>query len=391
MRRAGATASSTSTGHGVDAALIDRLDARRASSSRCPSRRKARDRDGARRPGLARLLPGRRRADLGRPRPEGGLYFGAELADDDPRVRAGLPLHGPNLFPTQVAGACARRCSRYLDAYDAARPRRDARASRVSLGLRRTTSRARYTADPTMLFRIFHYPPATGRATTAGASASTPTTACSRCSRRTTAAASRSARRDGWIDAPPIPGTFVCNIGDMLDRMTGGRYRSTPHRVRNPSGRDRLSFPFFFDPGFDAGGADARPDVADDVATRWDGQSVRAFDGTYGDYLLGKVAQVFPALRAGACDRLFAPLPPRQRPPTVAGCRAFRCAGSRSQHSPRAVARGSIASGRARPVRNRDMIASRSSGERLPRPSRRRRRAVDSGSPGAIATRSRRR
>jgi isopenicillin N synthase-like dioxygenase len=102
----------------------------------------------------------------------------------------------------------------------------------------------------------------------------------------------------GWIDAPPIPGTFVCNIGDMLDRLTGGWYRSTPHRVRNVSGRTRLSLPFFLDPGF----ADEVPPLpgraADDGGRRrWDGQDLRAFTGTYGDYLLGKVSKVFPQLQ----------------------------------------------------------------------------------------------
>jgi isopenicillin N synthase-like dioxygenase len=50
-----------------------------------------------------------------------------------------------------------------------------------------------------------------------------------------------------WIEAPPVHESFVCNISDMLDRLTGWLYRSTPHRVRNLSGRDRISFPFFFD------------------------------------------------------------------------------------------------------------------------------------------------
>ena len=79
--------------------------------------------------------------------------------------------------------------------------------------------------------------------------------------------------RSRWIPAPPVPGSFVCNIGDMLDRMTQGLYRSTPHRVRNPAPRDRLSFPFFFDPNFFARvepfhlpGWDAPPD---DQAERW--------------------------------------------------------------------------------------------------------------------------
>jgi hypothetical protein len=40
----------------------------------------------------------------------------------------------------------------------------------------------------------------------------------------------------------------------------------------------------------------ASADVDEDRARRWDGASVHAFQGTYGDYLLGKVSKVFPQL-----------------------------------------------------------------------------------------------
>jgi polar amino acid transport system ATP-binding protein len=87
----------------------------------------------------------------------------------------------------------------------------------------------------------------------------------------------------------------------MLDRMTGGLYKSTPHRVRNASGKDRMSWPFFFDPNFHAE-VKALPLAAaqaarDDSAERWDKANVHAFSGTYGAYLLGKVGKVCPDLK----------------------------------------------------------------------------------------------
>ena len=51
-----------------------------------------------------------------------------------------------------------------------------------------------------------------------------------------------------WIEAPPIEDTLVVNVGDLLERWTDGAFRSTPHRVINSSGKERLSLVLAFDP-----------------------------------------------------------------------------------------------------------------------------------------------
>jgi isopenicillin N synthase-like dioxygenase len=237
----------------------------------------------------------------GRPDLKEGLYLGTELALDDPRVRAGWPLHGANLWPghpPELRGAV-------LDYMAAAI--RTAHAvlagMALSLGLEEAWFQRHYTADPTVLFRIFRYPPqaagqrewGVGEHTDYGLLTLLLQDEVPGLQVRTSG---------GWLDAPPIPGTLVCNIGDMLDRLTGGLYRSTPHRVLNVDGRERFSFPLFFDPDFSAR-VTPLPDhahidasrVEADRSHRWDGASVLApFDGTYGDYLLGKVGKVFPQL-----------------------------------------------------------------------------------------------
>lgn len=59
--------------------------------------------------------------------------------------------------------------------------------------------------------------------------------------------------RDGdWVEGTPIHGTFVINIGDLIQRLTNDVYLANMHRVVNSSGRERYSIPFFIDANFDA-------------------------------------------------------------------------------------------------------------------------------------------
>ena len=58
---------------------------------------------------------------------------------------------------------------------------------------------------------------------------------------------------DRWIDASPVPGAIVVNIGELLEWATDGYLRATVHRVTSPTGAgERISVPFFVNPALDA-------------------------------------------------------------------------------------------------------------------------------------------
>ncbi|MDX2030820.1 MAG: 2-oxoglutarate and iron-dependent oxygenase domain-containing protein [Blastocatellia bacterium] len=234
----------------------------------------------------------------GRPDLKEGLYLGAELGADHPMVRAQIPLHGPNLFPSNLPGF-RETALEYMAALTILGHRLMAGLS-LSLGYEETWFADRYTADPLILFRIFNYPSVDSSADPDAWGVGEHTDyGLLTILRQDDSGGLQIRTNAGWIAAPVVPGAFVCNIGDMLERLTGGLYRSTPHRVRNPSRRSRLSFPFFFDPNFNAElqPVPIHPALRDARAERWDGASVHDFTGTYGDYLLGKISKVFPDLK----------------------------------------------------------------------------------------------
>lgn len=285
-------------GHGVDAGLQHRLEELSREFFSQPvevKQRIAMSRGGRAWRGYFRVGD---ELTSGKPDQKEGLYFGQELPVDHPLVQAGTPLHGPNLFPEEPA-ELREVVLDYMNALTLLGQRLLAGIA-LGLGLAETYFADHGTRDPLTLFRIFNYPPppkadlwGVGEHTDYGLLTIL---------LQDDAGGLEVKSGSTWVAAPPVPGSFVCNLGDMLDRMTRGVYRSTPHRVRNPAPRDRLSFPFFFDPNFfapvlpiDLPSGEVAPD---DRASRWDKTSVHVFSGTYGDYLLGKVGKVFPELKA---------------------------------------------------------------------------------------------
>lgn len=172
--------------------------------------------------------------------------MGFHMAADHPEVLAGKPLRGPNRHP-DLPGWAALMEQHYADMQALAQTL--LRAVALALGIERDFFDARF-AEPISVFRMIHYPPrhTAHSADQPGAGAHTDY-GCVTLLYQDDAGGLQVRNVHGeWIDAPPIPGSFVVNIGDMMARWSNDRYTSTPHRVISPLGVHRYSMPFFAEP-----------------------------------------------------------------------------------------------------------------------------------------------
>jgi isopenicillin N synthase-like dioxygenase len=175
--------------------------------------------------------------------------MGRNLPPDDPEVLMGLPLHGPNRYPAIVGwqevmeAHYERMRGLGLLLLKAMATALDCPADFFSRHMQRTVS----------VLRLIHYPSAEARQSPEqqGCGAHSDYGCITILAQDDVGGLQVRAKNGSWINAAPIPGTFVINIGDLMARWTNDRYVSTLHRVVNPAGCERYSMPFFVEPDFD--------------------------------------------------------------------------------------------------------------------------------------------
>ncbi len=236
-----------------------------------------------------------------------GLYFGVEQGLEHAEVKKGTPLHGQNQWPSEAAREVVlgymqqvKRVAQQLMELVA-----------QGLGLEADYFARRYGNEPTELFRIFNYPAPNfpeDQTPLMGVHEHTDMGFLTILLQDHHDGLEVQVRESGeWIEAPPLPGTFVVNIGDMLELWTHGIYRATLHRVRNKTREDRLSFPYFFDPSWHSPLKPIDPEllrreeldhVPAQAARKWDGTDLKGLSHeiTYGEFVWNKVQKVFPEL-----------------------------------------------------------------------------------------------
>ncbi|SMF19310.1 Isopenicillin N synthase [Tistlia consotensis] len=180
-----------------------------------------------------------------------GIKIGRDLPPDHPLVEAGTPLHGPNQWPAGLPGWQETMQAGYDRLCGLGREIMHAFALALELP---EDHFDRWLDGPMATLGPLHYPPQTGPITEAriGAGAHTDFGCLTILAQDPVGGLQVRNAAGEWIDAPFVEGSFVVNIGDMMERWTNGIFSSTQHRVINRSGRDRYSLPFFYDPAFEA-------------------------------------------------------------------------------------------------------------------------------------------
>jgi isopenicillin N synthase-like dioxygenase len=163
-----------------------------------------------------------------------------ELPADDPDYLAGNPMLGPNAWP-DLPGFADAVTAYYRAVLDVGH--RLLWAFAVALGEDPDTFSRHATKTPSQL-RLVHYPYNPEAEDGQGIGAHTDYE-CFTLLKPTAPGLEVLNGAGEWIDVPPVPGTFVVNIGDMLELWTNGAYVATSHRVRKVA-EERYSFPLFF-------------------------------------------------------------------------------------------------------------------------------------------------
>ena len=164
-----------------------------------------------------------------------------DLPPDDPDYLGGNPLLGPNQWPAALPGFRDSVTAYYNAAH--ALGKRLLRGFSEALGLPEDQL-DRFVTKPPSQLRLIHYPYRAEAVDRPGIGAHTDYEIFTLL--LPTAPGLEVMNGDGaWIDAPPVPGALVVNIGDMLEVWSNGTFTATSHRVRRVS-QERYSFPLFF-------------------------------------------------------------------------------------------------------------------------------------------------
>jgi isopenicillin N synthase-like dioxygenase len=271
-------------GHGVPQPLIERTVAEATGFFHLPLEEKRRVAINARHRGW-NALGDALMYEAKRPDYKEFYSIGLELPDDDPDVAAGEKLRGPNNWP-EGRPAFREALSAYYDAMRAC-GQNLLRCVALSLGAPADFFAASY-AKPLQRTQIIYYPPQPPMADADqfGLAPHTDFGCITLLWQDGNGGLEILERSSGsWIPAPPIPGTLVINVGDLLGRWTNDRYASTPHRVVNRSGRERFSIATFHDPDFRAT-VDPRAFGVPEAESRYAPISA-------GDHILGRIERSF--------------------------------------------------------------------------------------------------